>query len=221
MPNETTPIPRYKLYVFYTRYSSWGARVQLLLSYLAIPHQVHYFNYTNPAQLPPADLGTLPGRNLLPILEVTSLENETPLRIADSLSIAEYLHEQESSQRKPLWPSDPYLRALARTATAQMHSGFTALRDGCTSNFIAHFTPITTTTRQPGSFLFDSKATSAEAVARDARDLVELWSQLRELTVHRLASLGKSDEDDGFLCGKFGIVDAFFWPVLWVSFPYF
>ncbi len=27
----------------------------------------------------------------------------------------------------------------------------------------------------------------------------------------------EAEKDEGFLFGKFGIVDAFFWPVLWVS----
>jgi glutathione S-transferase len=131
----------------------------------------------------------------------TGDKDESPLRVADSLSISEFLAERHPD--RPLWPRDPYLRARARTAAAQMHSGFAALRDACPSNFVARFTG-------PG-IPFD------EAAAKDVRDLGKLWDSLRAATKKRLALLGKEDEDEGFLCGGFSIADAFFWPVLWVS----
>jgi glutathione S-transferase len=46
--------------------------------------------------------------------------------IADSLAIAEYLAEQFPSAG--LWPKDVAARAQARSACAQMHSGFFAMR---------------------------------------------------------------------------------------------
>ena len=48
----------------------------------------------------------------------------------DSLAIAEYLHEHHSG----VWPSDPKARAYARSAAAEMHSGFGTLRDICSMN---------------------------------------------------------------------------------------
>ena len=45
--------------------------------------------------------------------------------------------------------------------------------------------------------------------------MLTLWGEARSRTVARLRELGKADE--GFLFGGFGIADAFFWPVLWVS----
>ncbi|KAI8623304.1 putative glutathione S transferase [Xylariaceae sp. FL1651] len=192
--------PSYTLYVYVTRYSSWGARVQTVLEYFKIPYKVQYFNYENPALAPPADLAG----GLLPVLDVSpgpgapsSTAAGESLRIADSLSICEFLAEQHPD--KALWPRDPQLRALARTAAAQMHSGFMALRNAYPSNFVARFTG-------PG-IPFD------DAIARDVRQLVELWSNLRVATKKRLAQLG--EEDAGFLCGGFSVADAFFWPVLW------
>ena len=44
----------------------------------------------------------------------------------DSLAIAEYLNEL--SPEAQLWPQDSALRALARAYTAEIHSGFSALR---------------------------------------------------------------------------------------------
>jgi glutathione S-transferase len=46
--------------------------------------------------------------------------------IWDSLAIVEYLAEQRP--QAGLWPADPDARALARSVSAEMHSGFTALR---------------------------------------------------------------------------------------------
>ncbi|KAI8944467.1 putative glutathione S transferase [Xylaria longipes] len=190
MANESTSNPNYTLYVYYTRYSSWGARVQLVLEHLQIPYEVQYFNLTNPSLSPPTDLTTLP------VLDVISGDAE-PLRIHDSLAIAEYLAEQFPSKR--LWPSDSHLRALARVAAATMHSSFAALRDAYPSNFVGHFSG-------PG-------IPFTEAVANDVAKLLELWNRTRAAAKKRLAQIGQTDED--FLCGGFSIADAFFWPVLW------
>jgi glutathione S-transferase len=46
-------------------------------------------------------------------------------RIWDSLAIVEYLNEKLGGRA---WPADPLLRAHARCVSAEMHSGFTALR---------------------------------------------------------------------------------------------
>ncbi|KAI1741187.1 putative glutathione S transferase [Xylaria scruposa] len=190
MANESTTSPNYTFYVYYTRYSSWGARAQLILEYFDIPYNVQYFNFAKPSLCPPADISTLP------VLDVTS-GNTEPLRIRDSLAIAEYLAEQFPS--KHLWPADAHLRALARVAAATMHSGFAALRDACPSNFVARFDG-------PGIKFSD-------AVAKDVGKLLALWGSTRAATKKRLAQLGQTDE--GFLCGGFSIADAFFWPVLW------
>ena len=48
----------------------------------------------------------------------------------DSLAIAEYLAEREGR----VWPRDPKARAWARSAAAEMHSGFLALRNECGMN---------------------------------------------------------------------------------------
>ncbi|KAK5637133.1 hypothetical protein RRF57_012845 [Xylaria bambusicola] len=113
----------------------WGVRAQLILEYFNIPYKVQYFNYTIPALTPPPELKTLPVLDVTPAPGATAAE-ET-LRIHDSLAIAEFLADQHPE--KHLWPADPQLRALARVAAAQMHSGFAALRDACPSNFVSHF----------------------------------------------------------------------------------
>lgn len=51
------------------------------------------------------------------------------LIVWDSLAICEYLNDRFPEAK--LWPADPTARALARSATAEMHSGFGALRKEC------------------------------------------------------------------------------------------
>src|SRR5262245_16335233 len=48
----------------------------------------------------------------------------------DSLAIAEYLAERHDT----VWPKDPVTRAWARSAAAEMHSGFQTLRERCSMN---------------------------------------------------------------------------------------
>jgi len=51
------------------------------------------------------------------------------LPVWDSLAICEYLAE-----KAPLWPTDPAARAIARSVSAEMHSGFMELRRQMTMN---------------------------------------------------------------------------------------
>ena len=57
---------------------------------------------------------------------------------------------------------------------------------------------------------------------QEAERVLIIWDQARTKTAERMKELG--EEDEGYLFGKFGIADSFFWPVLWVctvhgSFP--
>ncbi|RAN85261.1 glutathione S-transferase, partial [Bacillus sp. SRB_28] len=58
------------------------------------------------------------------------------LVVWDTLAIAEYLAEQHAD--KHLWPLEARARAQARSACAEMHSGFAALRSACPMNIEAH-----------------------------------------------------------------------------------
>lgn len=54
--------------------------------------------------------------------------------IWDSLAILEFLAETHSDAG--LWPDAAPARALARSAAAEMHSGFQALREHCPMDFL-------------------------------------------------------------------------------------
>jgi glutathione S-transferase len=104
----------------------------------------------------------------------------------DSLSIIEYVAERFPEAR--LWPEDRASRAHARSISAEMHSGFMALRNECGMNL-----------HRPISAI----ALSADARANVAR-IQEIWTECGE----RYGQLGP------FLFGKFGAADAMFAPVV-------
>ena len=106
--------------------------------------------------------------------------------IWDSLAIIEYVAERFPEAR--LWPEDRASRAHARSISAEMHSGFMALRNECGMNLHRPIRAI---------------ALSADARANVAR-IQEIWTECRE----RYGKLGP------FLFGKFGAADAMFAPVV-------
>ena len=108
------------------------------------------------------------------------------ITIWDSLAIIEYLAER--FPEKPLWPEERASRAHARSISAEMHSGFMALRNECGMNL--H--------RAVGAV-----ALSDEARANIAR-VQQIWTECRE----RYGKLGP------FLFGPFGGADAMFAPVV-------
>jgi glutathione S-transferase len=108
------------------------------------------------------------------------------ITIWDSLSIIEYVAERFPETR--LWPEDRARRAHARSISAEMHSGFVALRNECGMNLHRPIRAI---------------ALSADAQANVAR-IQQIWIECRE----RHAKLGP------FLFGAFGGADAMFAPVV-------
>ncbi|SRR2546430_7171435 len=106
--------------------------------------------------------------------------------IWDSLAIIEYIAEMFPEAR--LWPEDRARRAHARSISAEMHSGFMALRNECGMNL--H--------RPVGAI-----ALSADARANVAR-IEQIWIECRE----RYGTSGP------FLFGTFGGADAMFAPVV-------
>jgi glutathione S-transferase len=108
------------------------------------------------------------------------------ITVWDSLSIIEYLAERFPEAR--LWPEDRALRAHARSISAEMHSGFMALRNECGMNL--H--------RPVGAI-----ALSADARANVAR-VEEIWRDCRQ-------AYGKGGP---FLFGAFTGADAMYAPVV-------
>jgi glutathione S-transferase len=108
------------------------------------------------------------------------------ITIWDSLAIIEYVAERFPQAR--IWPDDRARRAHARSISAEMHSGFAALRNECGMNLHRPVRAV---------------ALSADARADVAR-VEQIWIDCRE----RYGKFGP------FLFGAFGGADAMFAPVV-------
>lgn len=106
-----------KLVIGNKNLSSWSLRPWLLLKHLNLPFNQITLLLDTPEFKP--QLGQYSPAGRVPVLI------DGDLRIWDSLAIAEYLNERCDGRG---WPADPALRAHARSISAEMHSGFAALR---------------------------------------------------------------------------------------------
>lgn len=137
---------------------------------------------------------------LVPALVVRSLGPD--FQVNESIAICEFL--AESHPDLPLWPKDRALRASARSAVARMHAGLCpVLRTHYHTNALARYT---------------GNVPMVEGVIKEVENILDLWGSSRRETVARMKELGQTDE--GFLFGTFSVADAFFWPVLWVSWSF-
>lgn len=104
----------------------------------------------------------------------------------DSLAIGEYLAELHPEAG--LWPSRQDARALARSVSAEMHSGFAPLREHMPMNVRSRFPGVG---REPG-------------VQDDIDRIRAIWRRCRETY----------GTDGPFLFGGFGIADCMYAPVV-------
>jgi len=108
------------------------------------------------------------------------------LVVWDSLAIAEYV--AELFPEAGLWPENSGARAIARSVTAEMHSGFTAVRGNMPMNIRASY---------PGEG-------HAPGVDDDVKRIATIWESCRR-------DFGR---DGDLLFGGFTIADAFFAPIV-------
>ena len=121
---------------------------------------------------------------LSPFGKVPALKHND-LLIWDSLSIGEYLAELFPSIK--LWPVDKEARAIARSVSNEMHSGFVNLRK-----------------MMPFALFEERLLPQSEDLQHEIRRVEEIWVDCRS----RFAKGGK------FLFGEFSIADAMFAPVV-------
>lgn len=164
----------YILHIANKNYSSWSLRPWVLMRALNIPftEQIH-----------PLEVGTswATYRNFSPNGRVPCLQDGAQT-VWDSLAIVEYLAEDFPR----IWPTDKQARAWARSASAEMHSGFQQLRNQCGMSC---------------GHRIQMHAINP-ALQKDIDRINELWNQ------------GLSLFGGPFLAGKsFTAVDAFFAPV--------
>ena len=157
--------------------SSWSLRPWLLMRHFGVP----FDEVVLPLDTPEYErrIGDWSPTRRVPVMHVGDE------LVWDSLAICEVANERWLGDRG--WPAEPRARAAARSAAAEMHSGFGALR-----------------TQLP----FDARRIPAAphwdaAASRDMARVQAIWAQLR----------ARFGGDDGFLCGGFGIVDAMYAPI--------
>ena len=158
------------------KWSSWSLR-----PWLALKHTGEAFTETlvelRHAEASEAEIAKHSPSSLVPVLK------DGDLVVWDSLAICEYLAEKFPAAR--LWPDDAGLRALGRSAAAEMHSGFSSLRGEC-----------------PMALEEAPRVVAiSEATQKDVRKIVERWNQLLERS------------GGPFLLGEWSIADAFYTPV--------
>jgi glutathione S-transferase len=160
-------------------YSSWSMRPWLALK----ANDIAFEEVLIPLYTGGADKQRLLG--FAPSGKVPALIDGN-VTIWDSLAIIEYLAERFPQAR--LWPADRARRAHARSISAEMHSGFAALRNECGMNL---HRPV------------GAKSLSENARADIAR-VQQIWSDCRD----RYGSGGP------YLFGAFSGADAMYAPVV-------
>ncbi|SFB18365.1 glutathione S-transferase [Poseidonocella pacifica] len=158
-------------------YSSWSLRAWLLFEKFNLPVTCVFGRLYEPGF---ADmLGQFPPARTVPAL---ALHGHV---IWDTLAIAEELASRHPNVR--IWPKDPNARAIARTLAAEMHSGFSALRNHCPMNLRLAY----------------SDCAPTEEVMADLARIEALWAWAR-------AETGATGP---WLCGEYSAADAFYAPV--------
>jgi glutathione S-transferase len=158
-------------------YSSWSMRPWLALNLAGIAHRETVIPMNTPEFAAARADGILPAGKV-PVLWVGDV------CIWDSLAIFEYLAELQPA----LWPGSVSARAVARSVTAEMHSGFQALRQ---------LLPMNVRKRRTGFAL------TADAAADVAR-IAAIWAMCR-------STFGSGG---AFLFGGFSLADCMFAPVV-------
>jgi glutathione S-transferase len=135
-------------------YSSWSMRPWVLLRGREIAFRERMLKFESPEWRD--QIARLSPSGLVPVL----WEDEPGAGFAtwDTLAIAERLHEMFPD--RGIWPADARLRARARSAAAEMHSGFRALRAAM---------PMNIRSRYPGKGMNDG-------VARDIARISAIWA---------------------------------------------
>ena len=172
---------RLQLVIGNKNYSSWSMRPWVLLRQAQIPFEEVQLKFDeSKGGLTVAGIEKYSAAGKVPVLMI---EGEA---VWDSLAICETVAEM--FPEKHLWPETAEARRVARSACAEMHSGFQAVRSRM---------PMNIRSRYPG------KGMTPES-RKDIDRVVALWTACRE----RFGGAGS------MLFGRFSIADAFFAPVV-------
>jgi len=164
-----------QLYIGNKNYSSWSLRGWLVTKLSGVPFEERLVSLDG--------LGGNPATQAFSPSSLVPVLHDGEVVVWDSLAIAEYLAERHPG----MWPADARARAFARSITAEMHSGFSALRSDMTMCIRERV---------------DVRPWSP-ALARDIDRVTAIWTEART----RFGGAGP------FLFGAFSIADCFYAPV--------
>lgn len=164
-----------KLLIGNRNYSSWSMRPWLVMKHFEIPFEDEVLRLDIPDYRDHLIARSPSGR--VPVLI------DGDLIVPETLAIIEYVADR--FPELPVWPADIAARALARSASAEMHSGFSALRNAAPMNLRAS---------HPGRIALD-------AVSGDLQRIEALWSGLLERS------------GGPYLFGAFSAADAMYAPL--------
>lgn len=159
-------------------YSSWSLRPWLAMKQIGLAFDEVLIRLQQPETK--AEMLKHAPNGQVPVL------HHDGVTVWETLAILEYVNETFADGR--LWPEDRAARALARAISAEMHSGFGALRGHCPMNVRRRLEPY---------------ALTPEA-ARDVNRIIALMRDAR-------ARFGQGGP---FLFGSFSNADAMFAPVV-------
>lgn len=165
-----------ELFIGNKNYSSWSFRpwIALTQAEIVFKETLVPFDFEN---------GNPDFQAFSPSMKVPVLKHGD-LTVWDSLAILEYAAELVPDAQ--LWPQDQAARAKARAISAEMHSGFPALRGACPMNM-----------RRPVEVLAVD-----DAVKADIARIVDIWRECLDVS------------GGPFLFGGFSIADAMYAPVV-------
>jgi len=166
------------LFIGNKNYSSWSLRSWFLLSEAGIDFEEVRVPLDTPEFA--ERIGSISPARKLPVL----LLDGQP--VWDSLAIAETVAERWPDRR--LLPGEAAARSHARSISAEMHSGFVALREAMPMNCRA----------------MGRKVTLTDAVMTDINRVIAIWADCRS----------RYGAGDGWLFENFSIADAMYAPVV-------
>jgi glutathione S-transferase len=167
-----------KLIIGNKNYSSWSLRSWLLLKEAGIEFEEYRIALDVPDSA--AEIARFSPSGRVPVLML----GEQP--VWDTLAIAEAVAERWPE--KELWPADAAARAHARSVSAEMHAGFSTLREAMPMNCRA----------------MGRRVSLPDALTADIDRVLDIWSDCHR----RYRSRGD------WLFGRFGVADAMFAPVV-------
>ncbi|KAK3326272.1 hypothetical protein B0H66DRAFT_550528 [Apodospora peruviana] len=178
----------YHLYITNKNYSSWSLRPWLLMRVLGIPFDEHLVPIISGSISQPHWKSFSPVAHV-PCLHDSSLSEEQSIILWESIAIVEHLAEAISDKHIYPVPERKAARAWARSAVAEMHAGFGAIRNEMSMNI--------------GLRIQLNVTKISGGLRRDLERIGELWTEgLEKFGGPYLAG------------GEFTAVDAFYAPIV-------